>query len=499
MDDDVYSADQLYTRCRNLTAEDVTFLKAIAPQMSIVADVSRSDILMYGRVSNNRAVVLAHARPHSLLPVYPHSLIGMEFDDHQVPLVFRTLKTGNPQQGEQKPSAEAAAVVDHVYPMRKPGDKRVLAAFRVVTNLLENERHRRRNGVFQRALNQLHTTVLCDQLVGAEDLSPFGEHDGIIVADRGRVIRYASGIATNLYRRAGYLGRLVGQGLSDLEMGDDDLVREALSEGRCVERKEEAGGRHWDRKAVPILNGPGPRLARWAGWLNRPNEFSHVILLVHDATEARRQQQKLRVKTAMIQEVHHRVKNNLQTIAALLRMQARRLSDQEARTAMEEAVARILSVAVIHEFLSQRESRVINIKDVSSRIMAQTRQGVLSPEKDIRLELDAPPIYLPARQATACALIINELLQNAMEHGFKERNVGQVCLSMQDEGDTVVVRVRDDGNGLPSGFKIEESSSLGLQIVQTLVKEDLKGTIEIKDGGGAEVIVTFPKATLSTE
>jgi two-component sensor histidine kinase len=110
-----------------------------------------------------------------------------------------------------------------------------------------------------------------------------------------------------------------------------------------------------------------------------------------------------------------------------------------------------------------------------------------------------PANFSASRQATACALVIHELLQNAVEHGFKDGSVGHVHLTLQDEGDTVVVRVRDDGSGLPADFKIEQADSLGLQIVQTLVREDLKGNIEMRNGEGAEAIITFPKAILGGE
>jgi two-component sensor histidine kinase len=313
------------------------------------------------------------------------------------------------------------------------------------------------------------------------------------------MICYASGIATNLYRRIGYPGGLLGRRLGDLETGDDELARMALRQFRCLEREENAGGRFWVKKAIPLLDLPRRRPFSWLSRHGRSEEPSHVILLVRDSTESRRREQELRVKTAMIQEVHHRVKNNLQTIAALLRMQARRLGSEEARSAVEEAIGRILSVAVIHEFLSNQDSRIINIKDVSHRILNQMRQEMLGPDNMIGFELEGPPIYLPARQATACALVINELLQNAMEHGFEDGKVGRVHLMLQDEGDSVVVRVRDDGSGLPEDFEIESAESLGLQIVQTLVKEDLKGTIIMRNGGGVEAIITFPKAIFGGE
>jgi len=337
------------------------------------------------------------------------------------------------------------------------------------------------------------------QLSGAERLSPFGESDGIVVTDREQVIRYASGVASNLYRRIGYRGGVVGLHLRELETADDDLAWAALSQEICIEQEQEVGGRYWITKAIPLHDLPRPGILRWLSRQEGPEPPSHLILIIRDTTESRRREQELRVKTALIQELHHRIKNNLQTIVALLRMQARRLDYEGARLAIEEAVGRILSVAVIHEFLSNQDSRVINVRDVGNRILNQMREGVLGPDQHIRFYLEGPPIYLPARQATACALVINELLQNAVEHGFAGRREGRVFLVLQDKGDTVVVRVHDDGSGMPDDFSVQDSDRLGLQIVQTLVREDLKGTFEIQNGGGTAAIVTFPKSILGGE
>jgi two-component sensor histidine kinase len=500
MDDVVYSSNGVYERCQGLTEEDRAFLKLVEGQLPLVADVSRADILLFGCLQEDgKASVLYHARPHSISPIYPQLVIGHEVDGNREPLVVDALAKGRFQQGAQRLIANGAPIMKQVFPVRRPGTNRVIGAFSVETNLLEHERHRRRRRPFQRALLQLQRMLQRGEVIGGENLSPFGEHDGIIVANSDQVIRYASGIATNLYRRIGYPGGLVGHHLGDLDTGDEELARTALRQFRCQEQEEEAGGRQWVKKAIPLLDLPRrrPFSCLGAGWESQ--EPSHVLLLVRDQTESRRREQELKVKTAMIQEVHHRVKNNLQTIAALLRMQARRMGDGDARVAVEEAISRIVSVAVIHEFLSNQDSTVINIKDVSNRILNLTRQELVRPDRNIRFELEGPPIYLPARQATACALVNNELLQNAVEHGFEEQSLGHVRLTLQDEGDQVVVRIRDDGSGLPDDFSIDTSPNLGLQIVRTLVKEDLKGTIEMRNGDGAEAIITFPKAIYGGE
>jgi two-component sensor histidine kinase len=205
----------------------------------------------------------------------------------------------------------------------------------------------------------------------------------------------------------------------------------------------------------------------------------------------------------MIQEVHHRVKNNLQTIAGLIRMQARRVKSSEAKVVLDETLNRILSVAVIHEFLSNENTNAINIKEVSYRIISQFQQGMLSPDQHIRLELAGDSIHLPARQATACSLVINELVQNALEHGFTKKREGVIQVELQDHGDNVVIKVSDDGDGLPNDFQLDNTTSLGLHIVKILVEGDLRGKIELGNENGASfgtsVNIVFPKTLFKGE
>jgi two-component sensor histidine kinase len=123
----------------------------------------------------------------------------------------------------------------------------------------------------------------------------------------------------------------------------------------------------------------------------------------------------------------------------------------------------------------------------------------VQPDKRIRLIVGGPSIYLPAQQATTCALVINELLQNAVEHGYERKPGGTISVNFRDDGDRVVIAVADDGQGLPEDFSLEQADSLGLQIVQTLVRDDLKGQFELKEGDGVSAIVTFPKQILGGE
>jgi two-component sensor histidine kinase len=193
----------------------------------------------------------------------------------------------------------------------------------------------------------------------------------------------------------------------------------------------------------------------------------------------------------------------LQTVASLLRMQTRRKKTPEAKSALTQAVKPVLSVAVIHEFLSVQDTRAINIREVAQRISQQMQEGLLDPSRKIAFTLSGPNIYLPARQATSCALVINELLQNALEHGFDLRSTdeakitsGTISMVFEDDGDAVGLTVHDDGNALPPDFNLDTVGSLGLKVVQMLVTQDLKGQIELQSDHGVSATVRFPKVAL---
>ncbi|MFZ5919339.1 MAG: sensor histidine kinase [Chloroflexota bacterium] len=493
MDDVVY-------RCEGLSAGDIAFLSRIEQGMPIVADISRSDVLLYCLRDVKHATVVAQAAPHSVHPIYLRQVIGTQVSQQEEPFVFRALLKGRRQRGDMGLIADRAPIVQEVLPVRNE-QGRVIGALSFETNLLEKERHRRRSRVFQRAVRHLWEMLRRGELSRAAVLSPFGEHDGILVVDAQQRIAYASSVATGLYRRLGRLDTLTGRRLARISPADGDLVAHAIEDGCCVEKDLVDRDHVWQRKALVLHFHESPlfSIRRWLGVTDREPRLAGVLFLVHDATESRRKERELKVKSAMIQEIHHRVKNNLQVIAGLLRIQGRRSSHEETRLALQEAVQRILSVAVVHEFLSEADGRVINVRELAQRIVVQTQQGMLSPEQNIRLRLEGPNLYLPAQQATTCALVVNELIQNAVEHAFRGANGGTITVQLGEQGDVVQILIIDDGRGLPEGFSLGGTDSLGLQIVRTLVQDDLKGEFELRNGEGTKAIIRFPRQPLGGE
>ena len=492
------SMDDAVFQCPGVSDDDLQTLRRIEANLPILADISRADMLLYCPLAEGAAVVVAQIGPHSVPPIYDEPVLGQVIVAPEKPAVLDALDTGNSTRGTHGVRAEGAPVMQEAQPVYGV-DAKVIAALSVEKTMIEHERLRHQPIRFRKAIERLQGMVLQNELDGLDALSPFGEQDGILLLDRRRRVRYASDIATNLYRRLRYMDTLEKKELSTILAGDDRFVERALKEQRCLEQEAREGDRVWLRKAIPIFaQSDVVPLSRRLLRLPRPQQrdVTGVLLLIHDATEARRVEKEARIRAAMIQEIHHRVKNNLQTIASMLRLQARRTDSMEVRQMLLDSVSRILSVATVHEFLSEHESRVINIKDVSRRILDQLREGVVDEEQGIRFELRGPNVYLATQQATACALIINELLQNALEHGFAPSQGGEILVELQDGADMVTLRIGNTGKGLPTDFDLERDSHLGLTIVQTLVKDDLKGRFELTDGDGAQAIVTFPKIPL---
>lgn len=484
--------DKVVDDLQHLSQQDIALLHQIEQDLGFLADLSQADVLMYCLGTEGEAIVIAQAQPHSILPIYNESLIGQRLTADAEPALLRTLAEGRSSSNHRLLPGPQITVVQQILPVRSP-DGRVLAAASITTTLFGHERHRRRSRIFQQALRDVQILVLSGTLRGIEHLSPIGEYDGILVVDGQHNIRYVSGIAANVYRKAGYIGQLEGRCIEELDIDDHSYVVTAIDKGECLETETRVHERIWVKKAIPLSFSRRPWLNRLAG----PNGYRALggaLLVISDVTDQRRQEHELQIKVTMIREIHHRVKNNLQTIVSLLRMQARRSDSEVVHRALHEGISRILSVAIIHEFLAHQDARVINIRDVGQRIISQIREGVLDREKRVQIELSGGNIQLPTQQATACALVINELIQNALEHGYDDKAEGSITVNLQDGDDTVTIRVDDDGAGLPEAFDLSQATSLGLQIVQSLVESDLKGSFLLqRRDKGVSATVTFPK------
>ena len=479
---------------------DHAHLLAVARGISLLADLNRGDVILYEKFVHGRFRVVAQAQPHSVPPIHTHSLVSRELPLKELPAVTGVLHGRSVAQGPRQMSAHRAHIIQRAYAVNNDYGQ-LVGVLTIEKSLVEYERHATRRGPFRRALHDLRDVVLRGETEGFNDLSPFRESDGIVLVNEKGIVTYVSGLGSYHYRRIGYHEELIGKSIAELDTADAQLVERAFDERRPFEDERQEHERLWIRKLIPLV-GPRYRVPDRLAVL-RPHGFGprnrySVFITLHDATVAHRKAQERVVRQAMVQEIHHRVKNNLQTVASLLRIQARRAKQEETKAALNEAINRILSIAVVHEFLSQHE-KTINLRDVAQRIARQVRDSILDPSLNIRLRVSGDPVFLHAHQTTMIALVLNELILNALEHGFGDATVGEILISFTDEGDKVRLVVRDTGVGLPADFILSEVNSLGLRIVQTIVGQDLRGTFElINVENGTAAIIIFAKAAPET-
>jgi two-component sensor histidine kinase len=313
--------------------------------------------------------------------------------------------------------------------------------------------------------------------------------DGLVRLEPDGTIIYASPNALSAFTRLGIAGAVVGEPINELTstVADDpfdasDLstaIEAAIDGGLPASIEVEGGGATIMFRALPLR----PR-----------GETLGALLLMQDVTELRRRDRQIMSKDATIREIHHRVKNNLQTVAALLRLQARRTSIPEAKVALEESMRRVSSIALVHETLSVSIDEEVDFDSVVDRLVGMLGD-VMGAGGRISLTREGTFGEIPAEVATALVLVLTELVQNALEHAFAPGDEGAVIVSAQRAKGQLTLTISDDGIGLPAGFDPNSSEQLGMQIVATLVSAELGGTVVFRPregGSGTSAIVEMP-------
>lgn len=200
----------------------------------------------------------------------------------------------------------------------------------------------------------------------------------------------------------------------------------------------------------------------------------------------------LDLRTRMMLEMHHRIKNNLQTVADLLSLEMAGTNGRNPAESLRDSVSRIKSIAAAHELLSLDQISAADITELARRVAESAQTAQVRPGQAIRIRVDGPPIFLPSKSATAFALVINELVSNALEHGLAQNGAGQIDITLDQTEDQVHVQIEDNGVGLAPGFDIVENAGLGLRIVRTLVERDMHGSIQLLSESGTRAEILFP-------
>ncbi len=475
-----------------LSGSAVAHLQTVASEWQLLADLSFSDLLLWVPTRDDWLVCAAQARPTTGVTAFGDDRVSATRRFSDFPLLRHAWEEERVMSEEPPVDAPGRWIRRQVIPVRYLEE--VIAVIERDTSSMVGRESSLLETAYVDAADDLFQMVSDGTFPPAEN--PGEMHtgpragDGLLRLDADGKVVYVSPNALSAYHRLAYNGEVLGQKLSALTrpLIDDPFDATELVEriggavdGRASLRMEV------DAKAATVLFRALPLRP-----MGRP---SGALVLVRDVTEVRRRDRALLSKDATIREIHHRVKNNLQTVAALLRMQARRSGDPSVRQALSESVRRVASIAMVHETLSTSPDDRVDLDQIVDRLVPMI-SDVAAAETSARVRRIGTFGILGAELATPLVMVLAEVVQNALQHAFgPESPGGLVIITVNRSAKQLDIVVSDDGTGLPEGFSVENASGLGLQIVRTLVEAELLGSIDMgnrDDSWGTSVRIIVP-------
>jgi len=475
-----------------LSGSSVAQLQALVSEWQLLADLSFSDLLLWVPIEQDLLICAAQARPTTGVTAFADDKVSATVTFSEFFLLRRAWEEERVTSEEPPVDSPGSFIRRQVIPVRYLGQ--VIAVIERDTSSLVGREGSLLETAYVDAADDLFQMVADGTFPPPEN--PGEMHtgpragDGLLRLDAdGRVV-YVSPNALSAYHRLAYNGEVLGQNLAALTR---PLIDDPFDSAELIERISGAvGGRaslrmEVEAKAATVLFRAMP--------LRPHGRPSGALVLVRDVTEVRRRDRALLSKDATIREIHHRVKNNLQTVAALLRMQARRSGDPSVQQALNESVRRVASIAMVHETLSTSPDDRVDLDQIVDRLVPMI-SDVAAAESSARVRRVGTFGILGAELATPLVMVLAEVVQNALQHAFvPEAPGGQVTIMVQRSAKQLDIVVDDDGIGLPEGFSVENASGLGLQIVRTLVEAELLGSIDMgeqQDSRGTAVRIVIP-------
>jgi two-component sensor histidine kinase len=484
------SLQELVADYTDLDGPVVAHLQRLVAGWGVLSDLCFADLLLFVPVARtdsepaDRFVVVGQVRPTTNQTLHLEDMVGQVLGVEERPVLVRAWQLGSVVEGEVviPRRGESARLV--CIPVRWQGD--MIAVLTRESALSVG----RRPGVLERVYIEVFDRLArmiaagdfpfpVDEVVSAETPRV---GDGVLILDASARIDYASPNAVNALHRMGVYSGIEGVRLDEAGF-DQEAVSLAYQTRLPATEEINDGDTSMVIRCVPLLDA---------------STMTGSLVLLRDVTELRRRDRLLLSKDAAIREVHHRVKNNLQTISSLLRLQARRMPAGQSRHALQEAERRVRSIAIVHEILSRDTADEVDFNDILPSLLRMA-EDFGSDDRPLRITYQGEAGLLQAEVATPLAVVITELLQNAVEHAFRDSDDDHppatsllVDVELYRTDAELRVTVRDNGVGLPAGFSIDDSTSLGLSIVRNLVGTQLGGSITMHSDDGTVVELVIP-------
>ena len=475
-----------------ITLDQADRLRELVANWQLLADLSFADLILWVPIRKDIKmwpsghIAIAHIRPTTAATVFTNDVIGDEIAWGIRTNIDEALSHGEIIRDSQFEQPGMMLVKEEAIPVTFNGQ-----AIAVISRHRDVEQMRTAGKLeinYREIAHQLYQMV-------AEGNFPYKNAgsliepaprvgDGLIRLDVNGTISFASPNAKSAFSRMGWHGDLEGHNLGEAaqqvsittENPHEEGIKTQLN-GKTLRRVEiENKGTTIDFLVLPLIQG---------------EDRIGAIVLLQNVTELRRLDRALVTKDATIREIHHRVKNNLQTVSALLRLQSRRIDDPSAAAALDEAVRRIASIALVHETLSNSDETTVAFDEVLTSLVTHSLE--LSPRMgQLKIERIGKIGSLESRLATPLSLVVTELIHNALEHGLATSGT-QLRIELQRYSNEGLVTISDDGVGLPDGFNLATSANLGLQIVLTLTENELNGELKLESNEkGTQAKLRFP-------
>lgn len=450
----------------NLTAEQKNILQNMLPALGLASDIARAKLTVFLPDSDKKFFnIYKQIRPLTLLGEAGADMTGQRVRCLEEPLVARAMQQNIPVTGKREWKLGIFSSF-RVFPLRD-GFGKCFGALSFDTDDPDE--------VMLRTALDFLMSVPVGSVRQYERLSP---EDGLMVVDAQKVIIAVNNKARHIFQVL-HVADVLGRRTNDLAI-NWPLVGMVIDTGIAESKQFFMHGRLLLMKVLPVPARPKSNCA---------------IVILQDITELHKKDEELLIKSAVIKEIHHRVKNNLQTIVSLLRLQERRTESSEAKSILRDCIGRVNSIAVVHEYLSQQGDGMIDVGKVAKSIYQALVSSMLNSDFVLETDFATDNVLLPSEKATSIALILNELLQNAIEHAFAGRTNGKLTVRFNDSGSCYELLIADNGVGLPPDFSWQQSSSLGLKIIKTMAEADLKGSFALVPlaDGGVQASVIIPK------
>ncbi|WP_062076792.1 sensor histidine kinase [Demequina globuliformis] len=448
-----------------LTDAEAEWLALLTSDWQIIADLSFADLVLW-RAVDDGFVAIAQCRPSTGPTVHQDDVVGTMAAAGRIAHLQRALDEGGITASREPRWDETYAVREDALPVMMEG-RAIAVLTREVSQAVSRSSSRLELNYKGAADDLLHMITRGEFPVATSVTGPRRGAprvgDGVLRLDAAGHVTYASPNALSCFHRLGVTGSLMNRSLPRVtseivhDQGHIDETLAMVVMGRAAWRTDlEANGAALSLRAIPVTD---------------HGERTGAVLLCRDVSDLRRRERELITKDATIREIHHRVKNNLQTVAALLRMQSRRVEAPEAKEALAEAMRRVSTIALVHETLSGTLDELVNFDDLAARSMRMAAE-IASPNVQVKIVREGDFGLIPAQYSSSLALVITELVTNAVEHGFEGRDLGTITVTATRTNAHLAVTIADDGVGLSA-----EPSGLGSSIVRTLVENELSGHI----------------------